>query len=121
MQRTMRSAAFPLSTSESLPLNLLRSLRPRQWTKNLFVFGAVVFAQRLGDRIAVMRAVSAFVGFCALCGAVYLVNDILDRGQDRGHPLKARRPIASGALSVNSAAAGAAVLGGLALIAAFSL
>ena len=44
----MPSAVFPLSTSESLPLNLLRSLRPRQWTKNLFVFGALVFAQYNG-------------------------------------------------------------------------
>jgi 4-hydroxybenzoate polyprenyltransferase len=121
MQRTMRSAAFPLSTSESLPLNLLRSLRPREWTKNLFVFGAVVFAERLGDPAALLRAVAAFVVFCALSGAVYLVNDILDREQDRRHPLKARRPIASGALSVGTAAAAAATLGAAALLAALSL
>src|SRR5207244_8414486 len=92
----MPSAVFPLSTSESLPLNLLRSLRPRQWTKNLFVFGALVFAQRLGDRPSVVHAVIAFVVFCALSGAVYLVNDVLDREQDRRHPLKAQRPIAWG-------------------------
>jgi 4-hydroxybenzoate polyprenyltransferase len=100
MQRTMRSAAFPLSTSESLPLNLLRSLRPHQWTKNLFVFGALVFAQRLSDPWSVMRSTVAFIIFCGLSSAVYLINDVVDREQDRRHPLKARRPIASGALSV---------------------
>src|SRR5205085_8609091 len=101
----MPSAVFPLSTSESLPLNLLRSLRPRQWTKNLFVFGALVFAQRLGDGASVLRAMAAFLVFCALSGSVYLVNDVLDREQDRRHPLKAQRPIASGALSVRAAIA----------------
>jgi 4-hydroxybenzoate polyprenyltransferase len=117
----MPSAAFPLSTSESLPLNLLRSLRPRQWTKNLFVFGALVFAQRLGDRASVIRAAVAFVDFCALSGVVYLVNDVLDREQDRRHPLKAQRPIASGALAVNTALTAAFVLALGALIVAFSL
>src|SRR6266571_427009 len=105
----MPSAVFLLSTSESLPLNLLRSLRPRQWTKNLFVFGALVFAQRLGDLTSVVRATIAFVVFCALSGAVYLVNDVLDREQDMRHPLKAQRPVASGALSA-SAAVGAAIV-----------
>src|SRR5437588_1076078 len=117
----MPSAVFPLSTSESLPLNLLRSLGPRQWTKNLFVFGALVFAQRLGDRPSLVRAVIAFFVFCALSGAVYLVNDVLDREQDRRHPLKAQRPIASGALGVNAALAAASVLALGALIVAYSL
>src|SRR3989442_6745602 len=117
----MPSAVFPLSTSESLPLNLLRSLRPRQWTKNLFVFGALVFAQRLGDRPSLVHAVIAFFVFCALSGAVYLVNDVLDREQDRRHPLKAQRPIASGALGVNAALVEALVLALGALIVASSL
>jgi 4-hydroxybenzoate polyprenyltransferase len=121
MQSKMPSAAFPRSTPESLSLNLLRSLRPRQWTKNLFVFGALVFAQRLADRTSVLRALAAFFVFCVLSGAVYLVNDVLDRDQDRRHPLKARRPIASGALGVNAAVSAAFVLGSGALIAAFFL
>ena len=57
-------------------LSLLLSLRPGQWTKNLFVFAALVFAQRLNDPEAVLRASIAFVVFCALSGAVYLVNDV---------------------------------------------
>src|SRR5580704_2145919 len=111
MQSKMPSAAFPLSTPESLSLNLLRSLRPRQWTKNLFVFGALVFAQRLGAPTSVLRALVAFLVFCALSGGVYLVNDVVDRAQDRRHPLKARRPIASGALGVNTAIVAASLLG----------
>jgi 4-hydroxybenzoate polyprenyltransferase len=102
-------------------LNLLISLRPGQWTKNLFVFAALVFAQRLGDMDAVMKAVIAFFVFCALSSTVYLINDVLDREQDRRHPLKAHRPIASGALSPTLALTAAAVVGIAAMIAASAL
>ena len=102
-------------------LNLLISLRPGQWTKNLFVFAALVFAQRLGDMDAVMKAVIAFFVFCALSSTVYLINDVLDREQDRRHPLKAHRPIASGALSPTLALTAAAAVGIAAMIAASAL
>jgi 4-hydroxybenzoate polyprenyltransferase len=92
-------------------LNLLISLRPGQWTKNLFVFAALVFAQRLNDADAVVQALIAFLIFCALSSTVYLINDVLDREQDRRHPLKADRPVASGALRPSVAVAAAAVLG----------
>jgi len=104
-----------------LLLNLLVSLRPEQWTKNLFVFAALVFAQRLTDLDAAARAAAAFVIFCALSGAVYLVNDVFDRQQDQRHPLKALRPIASGAIRPNLALATAAALSAVALAAAFAL
>lgn len=92
------------------------SLRPHQWTKNLFVFAGLIFGQQLLNRGATERAVAAFVIFCALSSAVYLFNDIVDRDADRQHPLKANRPIASGALAVPVASAVAAALtaGGLA-------
>jgi 4-hydroxybenzoate polyprenyltransferase len=102
-------------------LNLLISLRPGQWTKNLFVFAALVFAQRLGDMDAVMKAVIAFFVFCALSSTVYLINDVLDREQDRRHPLKTHRPIASGVLSPTLALAAAAAVGIAAMIAASAL
>ena len=92
-------------------LSLFLSLRPGQWTKNLFVFAAVVFAQRLTDATAVGRAIAAFLIFCALSGTVYLVNDVLDREQDRRHPLKAKRPIAAGEISPNTALSAAVLLG----------
>jgi 4-hydroxybenzoate polyprenyltransferase len=112
---------MPSPQGRSVLLNLLISLRPGQWTKNLFVFAALVFAQRLGDMDAVMKAVIAFFVFCALSSTVYLINDVLDREQDRRHPLKAHRPIASGGLSPTLALIAAAVVGIAAMIAALAL
>lgn len=93
-----------------LALGLLVSLRPSQWTKNLVVFAALIFGQRLFDTNAVARTVAAFVIFCALSGVVYLVNDIADREADRRHPVKRRRPIASGAVSLHAALTTAVIL-----------
>ena len=100
-------------------LSLLISLRPGQWTKNLFVFAALVFAERLNDPEAALRASIVFVLFCALSGAVYLVNDVADREQDRRHPVKKHRPIAAGEVSPGLALAVAAALGLAALGGAF--
>ena len=76
---------------------IVRSLRPRQWVKNLFVFAAVIFSQKLFTP-AVWRAGEAFVIFCALAGAMYLFNDVVDRDKDRVHPRKRERPVAAGRL-----------------------
>lgn len=100
---------------------LLVSLRPEQWTKNLFVFAGLIFGGRLLDRQEVLLAVAAFVIFCALSAAVYLINDVADRDADRRHPLKRTRPIASGELPVAVAVAAAAVLGIGGLVAAFMI
>jgi 4-hydroxybenzoate polyprenyltransferase len=94
---------------------LLQSLRPRQWTKNLLVFAGLIFGGKLNDVHAVMLAVGAFGVFCLLSSTVYLINDIRDREADRRHPAKSGRPIASGALPVNVAAAAAGVLAAIAL------
>ena len=83
-----------------MALNLVLSLRPSQWTKNLIIFLPLMLAQRLLDVQAVLYAIAAFVIFCALSGVVYLINDIADREADRRHPVKKHRPIASGALPV---------------------
>jgi 4-hydroxybenzoate polyprenyltransferase len=101
--------------------NLLISLRPEQWTKNLLVFAALIFAERLFDPRAVAAAVAAFAIFCALSSVVYLINDVADRQSDRQHPLKRVRPIASGALPVSSALTAAVLVGVAALAAAFAL
>jgi 4-hydroxybenzoate polyprenyltransferase len=105
----------------SLALHLLLSLRPAQWTKNLIIFAGLLFGKRLFDATAVIEAAAAFVVFCALSGAVYLVNDIADRKSDRQHPLKAWRPIASGALPVPFAATAAVVLAAGAIAAAYAI
>jgi len=101
--------------------SLLISLRPGQWTKNLLVFAGVLFGQRLLEPSAVWRSLAAFAIFCALSGAVYLVNDVADREQDRLHPLKATRPIASGALPVRTALAVAGALAAAALAGSFAI
>jgi len=90
-------------------------MRPRQWTKNLLVFAGIIFGERLLDADARLQALGAFGIFCALSSAVYLVNDVRDREADRVHPTKSKRPIASGALSVNVALTAALVLTGAAL------
>src|SRR5215510_9840731 len=82
---------------------VLESLRPRQWTKNVLLLAGIVFGRRLFDLHALAEAGLAFVVFCVLSGVVYLLNDVADRDQDRGHPLKMHRPVASGALSVPAA------------------
>ena len=104
-----------------LPLSLFLSLRPSQWTKNLFVFFGLIFGQRLFDLHAVSQAFGAFVIFCGLSGVVYLINDVADRDADRRHPTKRYRPIASGAVSVPAAIALAVVLTVVALAAAWWL
>jgi 4-hydroxybenzoate polyprenyltransferase len=111
-----RSISSSVADSErSIALSLLLALRPGQWTKNLIVFAGVLFGFRLLEPPAIVQAVAAFAVFCALSGVVYLVNDIADREADRAHPVKALRPIASGALPVPVAAGGAIVIGALAL------
>jgi 4-hydroxybenzoate polyprenyltransferase len=109
------------ASAHPLAKNLLISLRPRQWAKNLLVFAGLLFGLRLFDLTAVGRAFAAFGIFCLLSGVVYLINDIADRDSDRQHPHKAGRPIASGALSVQAALTSAIVLGIVALTAAFAL
>jgi 4-hydroxybenzoate polyprenyltransferase len=107
-------------TVRSLSGAVLESLRPRQWTKNLFVFAGLVFAEKLFTGAAAVAA-AAFVVFCALSGTVYLLNDVADRERDRRHPQKRHRPIASGRLGVSTAVAVAAVLGVAALAAGLAI
>ena len=96
--------------SGRLPLvALLRGMRPKQWTKNLLVFAALIFARRFDDVGAVVTVTLAFALFCLISGSIYLINDIADREEDRKHPTKHHRPIASGQLSVPMATAAAAI------------
>lgn len=99
---------------------LVVSLRPRQWVKNLFVFGGLVFSQRLFTA-SVWPALGAFAIFCALSGAIYLFNDVADRDKDRLHPSKRERPIASGLLAIPVALGSAIVLIVVGLAAAAAL
>ncbi len=84
-------------------LEILRTMRPHQWVKNLFVLTPLVFGLQVRNFEKVALAALAFVLFSALSGAVYLLNDVIDRDKDRAHPLKRHRPIPSGRLSVRAA------------------
>jgi len=82
---------------------LLKTMRPRQWTKNAFVLAAVVFDRQLLNPTAILDSLAGLFLFCLLSSSVYIFNDILDIEFDRQHPQKRNRPIASGKLSVRSA------------------
>lgn len=79
---------------------LIRSLRPKQWVKNGFLFFALIFDEKLTDLTALGAVVVGFVAFSLLASSVYLVNDLSDIKADRKHPVKKHRPLASGALPV---------------------
>lgn len=100
---------------------MLRLLRPKQWTKNLLLFAALLFAQRLTDPSSVFAALIAFVAFCLASSSVYVVNDLVDVGRDRAHPDKRHRPLASGEVTRGAAIALALVLSAGSLALAFWL
>src|SRR5437764_15324327 len=94
----VRAAAFPPS-----PRAVIVALRPRQWSKNGLLFIALAFTLNLQDTALLVRTFAAFVCFCALSSAGYLLNDVLDVEADRAHPTKRLRPIAAGLVPVGFA------------------
>ncbi|MCL7453594.1 MAG: UbiA family prenyltransferase [Anaerolineae bacterium] len=93
-----------------LPEALLRGVRPNQWVSNLVVFAPLVFSQNLFDPLLLVQAGIGFVLLCALSGAVFLTNDIIDRERDRRHPIRHQRPVAAGRLSIRQAGTAAVIL-----------
>jgi len=90
---------------------LFITMRPRQWSKNIFVFAGVVFSRELFNHpIALAEAALAFALFCMASSAVYLINDISDIERDRAHPIKRNRPLAAGRLRPRTAVIAAAIL-----------
>jgi 4-hydroxybenzoate polyprenyltransferase len=100
---------------------LVAAVRPRQWLKNLFVLAPVLFTGKANDPALLLRVLAAAACFCGLSGVVYLINDLLDRKRDALHPIKRRRPLASGALSPMIACIAAGVLAGGCLAGATAL
>ncbi len=85
-------------------LGLLRSMRPKQWTKNLLVFAGILFTIEQKHQVDdFLRVLAAFALFCLASGAVYLLNDAADKARDKHHPIKQKRPIASGTVPVSVA------------------
>ncbi len=100
---------------------LLKSMRPRQWPKNAFIFAALVFDRQLFSALPFLSIAAGFVLLCLASGVVYLINDLADLAFDRQHPTKRNRPLASGRLSVRAGRTAAALLSALTLAASFAL
>ncbi len=84
-------------------INLIKTLRPKQWAKNLFIFTALVFDRKLTDKQALLHTLAGAALFSLVASAVYIFNDIADREADQQHPTKKNRPIASGKLTIKAA------------------
>lgn len=89
---------------------IFKSMRPQQWIKNFFIFAPLVFSRNMFNLPLVLRAVAAFAAFCLLSSAQYFINDLKDIEEDRRHPLKSKRPLASGQLKKTPALIAAAIL-----------
>jgi 4-hydroxybenzoate polyprenyltransferase len=100
---------------------VVRTMRPHQWVKNLFVIAPVFFARNLTDAHTLIGAASAFVVFCFLAGAIYTLNDLIDVEADRLHPVKRARPIAAGVVPLSLARVAFACLIGVSLLGALFL
>jgi 4-hydroxybenzoate polyprenyltransferase len=98
---------------------LLRLMRPYQWVKNAFVFTGLLFGHAWRDPHLVEQVMVVFIAFCLVSSAIYTLNDIVDLEQDRHHPKKSRRPLASGSVSISAAFLLAALLGTLGLSLAY--
>ena len=82
---------------------IIKTMRPRQWTKNVFVLAPLVFDRQLTNPTALARSLAGMLLFCLISSCVYVLNDIMDVNSDRMHPVKKNRPIASGALPIKGA------------------
>jgi len=107
-------------------MKFLQIMRPLHWTKNVFVFAALIFGKKLVGPVdevfaAVCSAVGGFFCFSLAASAIYIFNDIIDRQTDRLHPEKCKRPIAAGSVSVGSASAMSVLCGLAAIIGSFVL
>ncbi|MCF8032848.1 MAG: UbiA family prenyltransferase [Desulfarculaceae bacterium] len=102
-------AETPWGMAKSQLAQLIKTMRPHQWAKNLLLFVPFILAHNFETQV-IFKAVFAFVAFCFLASGVYICNDLLDQESDRRHPHKKDRPIASGGLNPNLAFAAAIVL-----------
>jgi 4-hydroxybenzoate polyprenyltransferase len=104
-----------------LPKELLISMHPKRWLKNIFMFAALVFGMKLSIPDLIVRSGVAFICLCLLSSASYLVNDVVDAERDKLHPAKRDRPLAARRLDRSAALGAAIVLGGVSLGLAFAV
>lgn len=104
-----------------LLIEILKSTRPHQWLKNLFIFAPIIFSQNIFYLPFILKTGIAFITFCLLSGSLYILNDLNDKEEDKLHPIKSKRPIASGRLKKSSAILSFITLGALAFVLAITL
>ncbi len=97
------------------------SMRPVQWVKNVLIFAGLIFSQNFFSPPLFLKSLFAFVLFCGISSSVYILNDILDLKNDRLHPLKSKRALASGELSISSALTFSLILGIISIALSFFL
>ncbi len=104
-----------------MPVDLIKSLRPHQWTKNFLLFAGLIFSHHLLDLVLLGKALAAFGIFCLISGSIYIINDLVDLKKDQQHPLKRQRPIAAGKIKPGTAKMAAGALLTISLLASFGL
>jgi 4-hydroxybenzoate polyprenyltransferase len=104
----VEARAAPSAGRLRTPRLVLEAMRPRQWLKNAFVLGGVLYSGEFVDPASLATALVVFLAFCLASGATYLVNDAVDAETDRLNPRTADRPVARGELSPRTAVAAAA-------------
>ena len=100
---------------------IIKTLRPKQWTKNGFIFAALIFDVKLFQIEPLVKTIIGFVLLCLISGTVYVINDLVDIEKDRQHPAKKNRPIPSGQVPVRVAVAVAIILPAICLPLSFLL
>lgn len=104
-----------------LIVGIFKTLRPKQWTKNGFIFAALIFDIKLFQFMPLIKTVLGFILLCIISGTIYLINDLVDVKKDRQHPTKKNRPIPSGRVPLKVAIAAAIILTAISLPLSFWL
>ena len=101
--------------------NIIQAMRPHQWTKNFFIYAALIFSQNIFNLSLLIKTTIAFSAFCLISSALYIFNDLKDLEEDKLHPLKSKRPIASGKIKKSTAILVIIILSLLGFSSAFTL
>ena len=101
--------------------DIILAMRPHQWTKNFFIYAALIFSQNIFNLPLLVKTTIAFSAFCLISSALYIFNDLKDLAEDKLHPLKSKRPIASGKIKKSTAILMIVILGLLGFSSAFTL
>lgn len=110
-----------LLLKDNILFNIFKSMRPKQWTKNFFVFAAILFSGNIFNPYMFLRVVYMFIVFSLVSSSVYLINDVIDVEKDKLHPKKKNRPIASGKVPIWVGVLTAVIIGSFSLGFAFYL